>query len=199
MKKFLFESQELLFFIIWWIFGFWINIWTNKISDSNIWTWIFIIIISIILFLLYKLWIWKLDKFNYYITHSEWERKNFWWKTTWICNDTDEYQLVLWEDVTKNFKEPWTKIFSDNENNFSCELFLKKNWIIVNEFIWVYLDWVRTFIPIPNRKYGENEDQDYFYFKKNSVEYKMMMKIWDFWRENSFESLFERTKIYIEN
>lgn len=198
MKKFLFESQELLFFIIWWVFGFWINIWTNKLSSASIWTGILIIIISISLFLIYKIWIWKLDKFNYYITHWKWEKKNFWWKTTWICSDTDEYQLVLWEDVTKNFKEPRTKIFPDNENNFSCELFLKKNWIIVREFIWVYLDWVRTFIPIPNRKYWENENQDYFYFRKDSIEYKMMLKIWDLWREANFESLFKRAKINLE-
>jgi len=192
MKKILFESQELLFFITWWIFGFWINIWTNKLSDASMCIGIVIIVISIILFVLYKKWLWNLDEFNYYMTHSKWERKNFWWKTTWICNDTDKYQLVEWEDITKNFKEVWTNNFPDNENNYTCKLYLKKNWIIIRDFNWLYWDWGRIFMPLP---YYSIEG---YYFNINWIEYKMMLKIWNLWNYDTFTLLLKELNINLK-
>lgn len=139
-----------------------------------------------------------MDKFEYLITYFKWDRKVFWWVITWICNDNYEYQLVLWNDINNNFQENWTKNFRDNENNYSCELFLKRNWIIVNEFVWGYFDGWRIFLPLPDRIYDKNDSQkDFYYYVKNSLKYKMIYKIWDFWSETSFERLFERAKINI--
>lgn len=196
-KKYIFENDDILSFLLWVIAWFWVNILTNKL-DFWICFWIISTIIWISVFIWLKIWLWKLDKFEYFINYWKWERKVFWWITTWVCEDTDEYQLVLWNNVTDNFKENWTKIFPDNENNYSCELFLKRNWIIVREFIWWYFDWGRTFLPLPERVYDENNpEKDFFYYIKDSLKYKMIYQIWDFWSETSFERLFERAKIKI--
>ena len=200
MKKWLFQSQDYVWFLFGAISGFGINLITWKLADLSI-SYGFIGTIGWILgFFWYKYWISTKDEFDFYITHWVWEKKLFDHVQTWICKDTDEYQLVEWNTVVENFKEIWTDIFPDNENNFSYQLFLKRNGIIVREFTWVSCDGGRVRMPIPDRKnHWKNKREcimDYF-FLKDSLEYRMLQKIWNYWSEDSFERLFEQAKIKI--
>ena len=201
MKKWLFQSQEYIGFLFGVISGFGINLITWKLADLSISYGIMGAIGWIIGFFWYKYWISTKDEFDFYITHWVWEKKLFDHVQTWICKDTDEYQLIEWNPITRNFKESWTKVFPDNENNKSCQLFLKRNGIIVREFTWVYCDGGRVWMPIHDRKkhWKTNKREcimDYF-FLKDSLQYRMLQKIWNYWSEDSFERIFEQAKIKI--
>lgn len=202
MKKWLFQSQEYVWFLFGAISGFGINLVTWKLSELPNWFGILILALWIALFFIYKNWIATKDEFDFFITHSHWEFKLFDNTQTWICEDTDEYQLVEWNVVVEKFQEEWTRIFPDNNNNASYQLFLKRNGIIVREFTWVSCDGGRVWMPIPERKnhcesVGWTCQMEYF-FQKNSLNYRMLLKIWVSWSETSFDRLFERAKIYIK-
>jgi hypothetical protein len=201
MKKWLFQSQDYVWFLLGTISGFGINLITWKLSDLSITYGIIGAIGWILGFFLYKFWISTKDEFDFYITHWVWEKKPFDHVQTWICKDTDEYQLVEWNPVVKNFKESWTKIFPDNENNESCQLFLKRNGIVVREFTWIYCDGWRVFMPLPDSKnvWGKTSKglKIEYSFQKDSLKFRMLHQIWDYWREESFERLLERAGIKI--
>lgn len=202
MKKWLFQSQDYIWFLFGVISGFGINLLTGKLADLSISYGVFGTIGWILGFFWYKYWISTKDEFDFYIIHWVWEKKLFDNVQTWISKDTDEYQLVEWNPVVRKFKQPWTNIFPDNENNESCQLFLKRNGIIVREFIWIYCDGWRVFMPIPDAKnlWGgdKREFKMEYYFLKDSLKYRMLEKIWDFWSDDSFERLFERAEIKIK-
>lgn len=201
MKKWLFQSQDYVWFLFGVISGFGINLITWKLADLSISYGVFGTIGWILGFFWYKYWISTKDEFDFYITHWVWEAKVFNHVSTWICKDTDEYQLVEWNIVRNNFREDWTRIFPDNENNTSYQLFLKRNGIIVREFTWVSCDGGRVWMPIPEMKnLWDTNSWDFkieYFFKKNSLKFRMLQKIWEHWSETSFERLFERAKIKI--
>lgn len=201
MKKWLFQSQDYIWFLFGVISGFGINLITWKLADLPICYWMISTIAWVTGFFWYKFWISTKDEFDFYITHWVWEKKIFDHVQTWICKDTDEYQLVEWNTVVRQFKQPWTKIFPDNENNDSCQLFLKRNGIIVREFTWVYCDGWRVWMPIPDSKnLWDNDDSSSreYYFIRNSLKYRMLQKLWEYGSESSFDRLFERAKISIK-
>lgn len=173
INRFLFQTKDILFFIIWWISWFWLNILTSSLTWSLIW-WVLIFFISIFLFFFYKKWLWGIDEFEYYVIHSNWNK--FWPKDIWICEDNNDYQLELWECMNDRFKEKWSDKTLDNENNASYKLYVKKNWVIIREFTWCYLDWYRIFMPLPEVKSWE------YFIKTKSLQYKMFLKIWLYWR-----------------
>ena len=203
MKKWLFKSQDFIAFFFGAILGFWVNLITWKLSDLPIGYWFIVWIVGFFGFLSYKRWINTKDEFEFFIDHWIWERKNFNSENVWICKDTDEYQLIEWGIVRDKFKEDWTKIFPDNENNSSSKLFLKRNGIIVREFTWISCDGGCVWMPLPDSKNLWDPEKDEckmeYSFKEDSLKFKMLKKIWNPWRNKTFANIFKSANIKIKS
>lgn len=201
MNKWLFKSQDLIAFLFGAFSGFGINLITGKLEYLSVGWWVFGTAIWTIGFFWYKFWINTVDEFEFFVNHGVWKKKTFDSQEIWICSDTDEYQLITWGVVVDGFKEKWTEIFPDNENNASYKLFLKRNGIIVREFTWVSCDGGRIWMPIPEGKnlwdWKKNECNMEYYFLKDSLDFKMLKKI-GYSLEMSFDEVFKNAGITIK-
>ncbi len=200
MKKWLFKSQDIIAFLLGIFCGFGINLISGKLTELHLFWGILSALMGTLTFVVYRFWVWNTDEFDFYIRHGKWERKEFDWIETWICEDTDQYQLVIWNNCVEGFKENWTDIFADKESNTIRQLFLKRNGIIIREFRWVKCDGYRIWMPIPNIRnlwgWKREEMKMEYFFVKNSLEYRMLLKIWDP-GIGTFEDIFQAWNIKI--
>jgi hypothetical protein len=92
----------------------------------------------------------------------------------WIFEKDNSFTIEI-SDESRNFSEEWTKKFPD-QKAFVVEVHLKINGELVNKSLqFIGVDGWRNFVPCP--KTSTAFDERYFFWDRNSLEYKVFERI----------------------
>ena len=148
------------------------------------------------MFFIYRKWITQLDSFEFYVTYGRWKRETFNHVTTWTCNESDEYQIVL-EGDAQDFNEVWLKGRFPDGHTQKDILTVKRRGIAVMQLSWLSSDGGRYFYPMPKIKTLSSGEVEYFW-EKNSLQHKLANKIGEYYNESSLEELARRLQLQIK-
>ena len=128
-----------------------------------------------------------LNTFVKFLSSNNWEKVSD-NPEKWIFMEDNSFAIEVGEQTTnEKFSEQWIEPFPD-KNTKSKEVYLKINGErIVKPLLFVSADGGRYFIPLP--KIGEAYGKRYYYWQKDSLDYKVCNIIGDFYREKNLEGV----------
>ena len=92
----------------------------------------------------------------------------------WIFEDDNSFTIEI-SDESRDFSQEWTKKFPDKKA-FATEVSLKINGELVHKsLLFVGVDGWRNFVPCP--KTAVAYDKSYYYWNKDSLEFKVFERI----------------------
>lgn len=104
----------------------------------------------------------------------KWKKVSFGPNEKWIFED-DNSLVIEVSSESRDFRQEWTERFPD-KSAFAFEVSLKIGGELVHKtFLFVGVDGCRNFVPCP--KASEAFDERYFYWDKNSLEYKVFERV----------------------
>lgn len=104
----------------------------------------------------------------------KWKKVSFGPSEKWIFEDDNSFTIEISDD-SRNFSEEWTKKFPD-QKAFATEVSLKIGGELVHKnLLFVGVDGYRSFVPCPN--VSEAFEDRYYYWVKDSLEYKVFERI----------------------
>ncbi len=140
----------------------------------------------------------NLDVFGRILELPKWEKVSYNSPEKWIYKDDNSFVIEI-SDESKDFKEPWTECFPDKDSK-AVEVYLKIGGELATKPIsFVGVDGFRYFVPCP--KISSVHEQRYFYYEKNSIEYKVFKIIGNvsyMYTDKSLEEFAKRCKIIIK-
>ncbi len=93
----------------------------------------------------------------------------------WIFTDDNSFTIEV-SGESREFVENWTKRFLD-QKAYAVDIYLKiSGELVAKPLLFVGVDGWRNFVPLP-RQAEDAEGDRYFYFDKNSLEFKVFERI----------------------
>lgn len=112
--------------------------------------------------------------FERFLESDNWEKVEFGPTEKWIYKDDNSFVIEI-IDNDRSFVEPWTDKFADKKA-FALTVNLKLNGELVHKSLtFVLVDGCRNCVPCP--KVSNAYDEIYYFWDKNSLEYKIFEKI----------------------
>jgi hypothetical protein len=125
------------------------------------------------------------ETFTRFLSSNNWEKVNF-NPEKWIFRDDNSFVIEEGVDRT-DFHEEWIDSFPDKTAK-SKEVYLKINGELVNKPLrFVSADGGRYFVPMPS--IGEAHGERYYYWDKDSLEYKVCKIIGEYYREKNLDEV----------
>lgn len=92
----------------------------------------------------------------------------------WIFEDDNSFTIEISQD-SRDFSQEWTNKFPD-KNASATEVSLKINGELINQtLLFVSVDGGRNLVPCP--KFSEVYNESYFYWDRNSLDFKVFERI----------------------
>lgn len=116
----------------------------------------------------------NLSVFERLLELPRWKKVSFGPNEKWIFEDDNSF-VIEKSDDSRDFSEEWTKRFPD-QKAFANEVSLKVGGELVHKtLLFVGVDGWRNFVPCPN--ISEAFEKRYYYWDKNSLEYKVFERV----------------------
>lgn len=141
-----------------------------------------------------------LRTFTRILDSSDWKKVNY-SPEKWIFNKDNSFIIEESANV-KNFTEKWTQKFPDKFGSYQKEVYLKiSSELIEKPLIFISVDGGRYFVPLPKLNKAYNEI--YYYWNKESIEYKVFKIIGylngeDVKDDNKFNEFAERCEVLVK-
>lgn len=136
-----------------------------------------------------------IEYFIYLLNNFEWYKEFIDHEDIWFCKKDINYQIKT-EFISNDFDEPWAKVYPDKTTGkHAVRLIINRN--PIKELIFVSCDGGRIFVSWPDIEYKDEERL--FYWDKNSISYKVMKIIGEYYIYDNIEGVAERSKIKIIN
>jgi hypothetical protein len=134
-----------------------------------------------------------LDYFIYLLDTSKWTKEDISHEEIWFSSKNYNFQIKK-AFVDNSFNEEWTKVYPDKTvSRYSVFLYL--NNFPIKEIVFISCDGGRIFVSLPDIEYKKEER--FFYWSRNSLGFKIMKIIGDFYIYESIESVAEKSSIEI--
>jgi len=104
----------------------------------------------------------------------KWKKVSFENNEKWIYEEDNSFTLEV-SGKSRDFSEDWTSKFP-NKKSFATEVYLKINGELINRpLLFIAVDGWNNFVPCPQR--SEINSKSFFYWVKESLEYKVFQRI----------------------
>lgn len=116
----------------------------------------------------------NINVFTKLLEIPKWKKVSFGPNEKWIFEDDNSFTIEI-SDNYRDFTENWTNIFPDKHAS-ATEVYLKiSGELTCQPLLFIITDGGRNFVPCPKRfiPYKKN----YFYWDKDSLEYKVFKRI----------------------
>ena len=114
--------------------------------------------------------------FERLLESSKWTHITTGGANQWVYEDDPSFVIEI-NYEGREFVEPWTQIFPD-QNTYARDVTLTINGqAIARPLTFISLDGGRYFVPMP--KTDTAYEEQYFYWKRDSLEYKLFQRIGD--------------------
>lgn len=135
-----------------------------------------------------------LENFNNLIEDSSWRREMIDNREVYFCDKNNSYQIEIGSKI-EDFTEEWTQVYSDKRGSWRSSVYLKFQGIIIKEISFISCDGGRIFVPLPEVTIKNGVRS--FQYKENSLEYRLVEIIGEFYIYNTIERVCEMSKIEI--
>ena len=123
--------------------------------------------------------------FTKFLSSNDWEKVGY-NPEKWIFKEDNSFVIEEGQDRT-DFEEEWTKVFPDRIAK-AKEVYLKIGGELIHKPLhFVSADCGRYFVPMP--KISEAHGERYFYWDKDSIEYKVCSIVGEFYRGDNLEDV----------
>jgi hypothetical protein len=150
----------------------------------------------------------QLETFEDYIVSKSWTKQEIDGLTVWICEEDNLYQIYERSSYGE-FSEPWTQVYPDKNGSGKYDVDLVYSGTIIKRFTFVYCDGGRINVAIPelyiapehqmpNIEFDDPNDYREYFWKKNSIEYKLMELIGSFYIYETPQGVARHSKIQIK-
>ena len=135
----------------------------------------------------------SLNYFIYLLDNFTWVKEDISHEEIWFCSKNYNFQIRK-VFVDNSFNEEWTKVYPDKTvSRYSVFLYL--NNFPIKEIIFLSCDGGRIFVSLPDIEYKKEER--FFYWDQNSLGFKVMKIIGDFYIYKNIEGVAKMSKIDI--
>lgn len=135
----------------------------------------------------------SLEYFVYLLDNAEWYKEIIDHKEIWICREDCNFKIKN-KFLNDDFSEDWTKVYPDKTAK-KYVIFLYINGEPIKELIFISCDGGRIFVNWPDIEYKNNKKL--FYWNKNSVGFKTMKIIGEYYIYKNIEGIAKMSKIKI--
>ena len=150
----------------------------------------------------------QLETFEDYIVNKNWTEREIDGDTVWICESDNLYQIHKRNDYDE-FSEPWTQVYPDKNGSGKYSVDLVYAGTIIERFTFIYCDGGRISVVmpelyiapehrVPNKDWDDKTDYREFFWKKDSLKYKLMQLIGSFYIYNTPEGVAKHSNIQIK-
>lgn len=136
-----------------------------------------------------------LKYFEFLVENSRWKKEIINNDEVWVAEKNNIFQIQS-DDSKGDFRETWTQRYPD-KNTKGYPVYLKINNSPIKELTFISLDGGRIFVPLPDRKY-ENDEVKYFW-NMNSLEIKVCNIIGNYYIWKNIFGVAKQSKIEIIN
>lgn len=150
----------------------------------------------------------QLETFEDYIVNKNWSEQYFDGNKVWICDEDNLYQIHERDDYDE-FSEPWTQVYPDSHGSGKHSVDLVYAGTIIKRFTFIYCDGGRISVVMPELyiapehrvpNVDPDDDTDYreYHWEKDSLGYKLMSLIGNFYIYKNPEGVARHSKISIK-
>lgn len=136
-----------------------------------------------------------LEYFVYLLDHSSWYKEFIDHEDIWFCKNDTDFQIKT-KFISNDFNEPWAKVYPDKTTGkYAVCLIINRS--PIKELIFVSCDGGRIFVSWPDIQF--KGDKRIFNWNKNSIGYKVMKIIGEYYIYNNIKGVAARSHINIIN
>ncbi len=150
----------------------------------------------------------QLETFEDYIVNKQWTEQELDGDTVWICETDNLYQIHSRGDYDE-FSELWTQVYPDKNGSGKHSVDLVYAGTIIKRFTFIYCDGGRISVVmpelyiapehrIPNKDWNDKTDYREYFWKKDSIKFKLMKLIGSFYIYNTPEGVAKHSNIQIK-
>ena len=135
-----------------------------------------------------------LNYFIFLLDHCSWIKDNINHEEIWFSSKNFNFQIKR-NFVDNNFIEPWARVYPDKlTSRYFVYLYL--NGSPIKEITFISCDGGRIFVSLPDIEFRGNKR--YYYWDKNSIGYKIMKIVGEYYIYNNIEGVAKRSRIIIK-
>lgn len=150
----------------------------------------------------------QLETFEDYIVNKNWSEQYFDGNKVWICDEDNLYQIHERDDYDE-FSEPWTQVYPDSHGSGKHSVDLVYAGTIIKRFTFIYCDGGRISVVmpelyiapehrVPNADLDDDTDYREYHWEKDSLGYKLMSLIGNFYIYQNPEGVARHSNIHIK-
>lgn len=134
----------------------------------------------------------NIKKFEQLLEEASWVKESIDNKDFWICDSDTMFQVEICDDY-RDFTEKWTQVYPDKFGSGRHSVNLKIYGVTIKQLSFIFCDGGRISVPMPDFKIINEEIQ--YFWKKNSLEYKLAKIIGTFYIYDNLEGIADMSKI----
>ncbi len=145
----------------------------------------------------------QLETIEDFIVEQSWYEEYLDDNKVWICESDNLYQIHVRDDH-EDFSETWTKVYPDKLGSGKYSVDLLYNGTVIKRFTFVYCDGGRISVVLPKIHVDKADllkhdgvDRRVFYWEKDSLGFKLMKLVGNFYIYETPENVAKKSKIEI--